>query len=375
MNKWESVPFSVAVADHSGGNIKTQQRDYLSVGRFPIVDQGKELIGGYTNDETCLCHSELPVIVFGDHTRCFKYVDFPFGMGADGVKVLRPKVEIDVKYLYHYLCQLQLPSGGYDRHFKYLKRCNVLFPTLPKEQKRIASILDEAEQVRSRRMDAIVKLNILKKAIFYDMFGDPTTNPKGWVKQKLHDVLSMPLRNGLSPSNSGNIKAKVLTLSAVTGDCFDSTAWKESTFNFVPPPNKAVSVNDLLICRGNGNVQLVGKAFFPTVEMPDVTFPDTIIAARVSFGKVNDKFFQFVWNSNAVRIQIESLARTTNGTYKVNQSMLEDVTFISPEITLQKEFSRRITAVEEIETLHRTSRVELDAFFASLQHRAFRGEL
>ena len=83
------------------------------------MDQGKELVAGYTNDESRLCRAQLPVIVFGDHTRCFKYVDFPFCMGADGVKVLRPKIDADVKYLYHYLRQLRLTAGGYDRHFKY----------------------------------------------------------------------------------------------------------------------------------------------------------------------------------------------------------------------------------------------------------------
>ena len=96
---WVKLPFVDVIADESGGNIKTPQSEFLPSGRFAVVDQGKNLISGYVDNESHLCKASLPVIVFGDHTRCFKFIDFPFCMGADGVKILRPKVEADVKYL------------------------------------------------------------------------------------------------------------------------------------------------------------------------------------------------------------------------------------------------------------------------------------
>ena len=81
---WLEVGFLDAVKDATRGHPKTKQKDYLPFGPYPIVDQGKRLVGGYTDDETMLSLAELPVIIFGDHTRCVKYVDFPFGAGADG---------------------------------------------------------------------------------------------------------------------------------------------------------------------------------------------------------------------------------------------------------------------------------------------------
>ena len=69
---------------------KIPNKQYLDQGKYPIIDQGQEFIGGYTNDETGVI-SQLPVIVFGDHTRVFKYVDFPFVAGADGVKIFQAK--------------------------------------------------------------------------------------------------------------------------------------------------------------------------------------------------------------------------------------------------------------------------------------------
>ena len=116
-SEWRTVPFDRAAEDVSAGNVKTPLSDYLDEGRLPIVDQGEGLVGGYSNDTRAECHASLPVIVFGDHTRRLKYVDFPFGMGADGVKVLRPSNDLNAKYLYHYLRSIALPPAGYDRHF------------------------------------------------------------------------------------------------------------------------------------------------------------------------------------------------------------------------------------------------------------------
>ena len=91
------LPFETVFSDESGGNVKTPQREYLQTGAFPIVDQGKILVSGYTNDASRVCGEGRPAIVFGDHTRCIKYVDFEFCMGADGIKVLRPKMEADLR--------------------------------------------------------------------------------------------------------------------------------------------------------------------------------------------------------------------------------------------------------------------------------------
>jgi len=371
---WQNLPFDEAVEDESGGNIKTPQSEFLKEGEFAVVDQGKELVSGYVNDKERLCRSPLPVVVFGDHTRCIKFVDFPFCMGADGIKVLRPKVPADVKYLYHYLRQLRIHGGGYDRHFKYLKRSAVLLPPLA-EQRRIAEVLDRADALRAKRRAALARLDTVPQSIFLDLFGDPVTNPKGWPAIRFEDLLSIPLRNGVSPSHSGKVVAKVLTLSAITGNGFDAHAWKTSTFQSQPPSEQAVASDDFLVCRGNGNVRLVGKGRFPAHAMPDVTFPDTMIAARISPARIERAFFQHVWNSPGVRRQVERLARTTNGTFKVNQTMLEGIMLLVPPLPMQHDFSQRVAIVDRLRAAHRASLAEMDTLFASLQHRAFRGEL
>ena len=198
-----------------------------------------------------------------------------------------------------------------------LKSLQIPLPPLD-ERRRIAEMLDRAEALRTKRRAALVQLDSLTHSIFQDLFGDHAASQTEWPSFRLQDVLSMPLRNGLSPSNSGSVNAKVLTLSAITGSEFDPTAWKMSTFNAKPPADQSVDELDFLICRGNGNIHLVGKGYFPKRAMAEVTFPDTMIAARVAPYRIERAFLQHIWNSSAVRHPVESLARTTNGSFKVN---------------------------------------------------------
>lgn len=91
------VDFASAVEDVTGGNVKTLQSEYLEEGPYPIIDQGQRRVAGYTSDPDRLVRSAGPLIVFGDHTTCVKYVGEPFALGADGVKVLRAKNGFDAK--------------------------------------------------------------------------------------------------------------------------------------------------------------------------------------------------------------------------------------------------------------------------------------
>ena len=109
------VPMSLA------GKAKVQTRDYRSSGRFPVIDQGQTRIAGWTDDPKAVIDSDLPLIVFGDHTRVLKYVNFPFARGADGTQVLRPKDGIDPLFFYYACRAIDLPGRGYNRHFSILK--------------------------------------------------------------------------------------------------------------------------------------------------------------------------------------------------------------------------------------------------------------
>jgi type I restriction enzyme, S subunit len=305
-------------------------------------------------------------------------------MHSDLLRIRVDPKRCDPSFLVHQLHssadvarQLAIISGGAIMpgiNVGRLKSLEVLLPALA-EQRRIADVLDRAEALRAKRRAALDQLDDLTQAIFLELFGEPVTNVASWPTVHLQNLLTLPLRNGLSPSHSGTVEAKVLTLSAITGSMFDEDAWKLSTFQNATPSDQRVNSSDFLICRGNGNAQLVGKAYFPTRDMPDVTFPDTMIAARISDERIGRAFLQHIWHTAHIRRQIESLARTTNGTFKVNQSMLEGIAVLNPPLALQHEFARRVAVVEQLKSSYRASLSMLDELFASLQHQAFRGEV
>ena len=98
---WEQKSFSECVEKTSiPRQIKIPQGQYQKAGEYPIVDQSADFIAGYTDDKSRLYSGQLPVIVFGDHTRIFKYVDFAFSLGADGTKLLCPKKYLNPRYFF-----------------------------------------------------------------------------------------------------------------------------------------------------------------------------------------------------------------------------------------------------------------------------------
>ncbi len=143
---------------------KLKTNEYRSEGRIPIVDQGADFICGYTDDDSALCRSPLPLIVFGDHTRYLKYIDFNFAIGADGTQLIRPIPGIDVKFFYYALCGIDLESEGYSRHFRYLKEKSVLLPPLS-EQRRIAEILSSVDDAIAATQAVIDQTRTVKQGV------------------------------------------------------------------------------------------------------------------------------------------------------------------------------------------------------------------
>jgi type I restriction enzyme S subunit len=190
------VPFAAAVVDATGGNVKIQRKEYAPSGSLPIIDQGQEEIAGFTDDLSAAYQGNLPVVLFGDHTRTFKYVDQPFALGADGVKVLVPKPGFSAKFLYYYFLSRDIPSRGYSRHFKFLKELNIpLFAS--SEQSRIVELLDEADRLRRLRRKADAKAARILPALFLKKFGDPIINPKQFTKKPLGELIKVKSGNFL----------------------------------------------------------------------------------------------------------------------------------------------------------------------------------
>ena len=132
---------------------KLAKKQYLLTGNYPIIDQGKESIIGYTNDETALV-DEGKLVLFGDHTCEIKYFDKPFAQGADGLKILKPLGFVNARYLYYFICSLHINPVGYQRHWSILVKENILVPSMQVQQ-RTVEILDKFSSMTTSLTDGL----------------------------------------------------------------------------------------------------------------------------------------------------------------------------------------------------------------------------
>ena len=138
--EWMRIPDCYYGVGNKSNQIQT--KDYFESGQYPVVDQGKAFIAAYSDEKEKLLAIPKPVVVFGDHTKNIKFIDFDFVIGADGVKILCPYDGIAPKYLYRLMQSFDLTDRGYARHFKVLNDKLVPVPPLP-EQHRIVAKIDQ----------------------------------------------------------------------------------------------------------------------------------------------------------------------------------------------------------------------------------------
>ncbi|MCI6590421.1 MAG: hypothetical protein MSB12_04960 [Lentisphaeraceae bacterium] len=167
--EWEKSSFDKMFIHIPSKAYQIQSTNYRESGQFPVVDQGKVRIVGYTDSAGKVFKAkDNPVIVFGDHTREVKFVDFDFVVGADGTQLLRTP-ENDIQFMSYVVQSTPLPNMGYSRHFKFLQEATFLAPTLPEQQK-IGAYFRSLDALLAARRDEIAKLKNLKKALLDRMF-------------------------------------------------------------------------------------------------------------------------------------------------------------------------------------------------------------
>lgn len=362
------LPLSALVRDVSGGNAKVAKSEFLSCGHVPIVDQGKSFIAGYTNSSASgFKASELPVIVFGDHTKAIKYVDFPFAMGADGIKVLKANIDCDSKYLYHYLRQVTLPDAGYSRHFKFLKDLIVPLPPLT-EQRRIAGILDKADVLRSKRSDAIAKLDQLLKSVFFDMFGDPATNPKGLEMVSLGDLGEWSSGGTPSRSDADNFEGDIPWYTS--GELNDV---------YVNKSSEHISSNALrrssakMMAPGTLMVGMYDTAAFKS----GISTISSACNQAIAFSKLRSDKVETLYVYYLLQFGKEHYKRLQRGVRQknLNLSMVRETKVLYPSMMQQQQFVRIAERVLKHKATLQVQAGQLDALFATLQQRAFTGTL
>ena len=282
-----------------------------------------------------------------------------YGFGSTEFHVVRPRADrADARYLVHYLRQDRIRLQGESRmtgsagqrrvpeHF--LAGLSVPVPPLP-EQRRIAEILDKADALRAKRRAALAQLDALTRSIFLDMFGDPATNPKGMNKLPLGDLIK--LRSG----------------------------------DFLPA-TKMVEGGPYPVLGGNGINGFHDRYMFedPQIVIGRVGVYCGCVHSSPPMSWVTDNALYVSERSPQLRFEylVHALTHARLNQYAsqsgqplVSGSRIYAVAILVPPQERQLAFQARIASVRDLRRLNGAAQSELDALFAALQNRAFRGAL
>lgn len=354
---------------HGGGRLKLCGNHFVSEG---VPAYGAAGQNGFV--ATAEYEDREAVILSSIGARCGKcfHVRGAWTSLANTQVVVPDLTRVDSRFLWFQLNdEDRWPRSGSAQPFikpSDVKRHIVWLPPLA-EQRRIAAILDQADALRAKRRQALAHLDDLTHSVFGEMLARSPTETVHFQQ------LCTGMHNGLSPSSQGSVAARVLTLSAVTRGAFDPTANKQGLFASEPADGVRVGAKDFLICRGNGNRDLVGVGVCAGVDHPDLVFPDTVIAASLDHKRVDLTYLAVAWSQPSVRAQIASAARTTSGIHKVNQKAVGSVLITLPSLDDQRAFARRESAIAELRRQHQAAQRREHKLFETCQARAFTGRL
>ena len=338
------VSFSKIFSDTTRGNPKLKTTEYLKKGRFPVIDQGKKFIAGYSNDETLLCKVDRPVIVFGDHTKIFKFVDFDFILGADGVKVLSISENVHPKFAYYLLQNFQFPEKkGYMRHFKYLKVGEFNLPGIT-SQENIAELLDKANLIQDLQEINTNLIPDLIRSIFLEIFGDVASNTKGWVQKTIGEVCDTQLGKAISKkAKLCNSPSKYLRNANVHWRFIDLQDLNEMDFEEKEKKKLRLRDGDVLVTEG-GNV---GRSAIWNHGETDIFFQNSLHRVRVNTDLILPEYFV---EYMAIMDERGGLLReTTKVTIAhLTGTKLRRLKIPIPPIELQISFAEMLTNISEI---------------------------
>ncbi|MEG4294132.1 restriction endonuclease subunit S [Microcoleus sp. C2C3] len=315
------------------------------------------------------------------------YIMKTSGCIHDGWLVLSNRLEnVDSNYFFHllgsnavYLEFARRAAGATVKNLNIdlVKGVQIPLPPL-EEQKRIAEILDRAEELRSKRREAIAQLDTLTQAIFFEMFGEPVLN--GWAMETIAEIVhpsSGSIRTGPFGSNllhSEFVEEGVAVL-GIDNAVANEFRWGERRFiselKYRGLKHYTVRPGDVIITI----MGTCGRCAVVPDNIPVAINTKHLCCITLNPAKCLPRFLHAYFLLHPIARQY--LNQTKKGAIMagLNMAIIKSMPIFIPSLSLQKEFTRRAEAVDKLKAAHRASLSELDALFASLQHRAFRGEL
>lgn len=363
---------------------KLATKEYLEEGMYSVVDQGQEFVGGYTNEEDMLYSGELPVVIFGDHTRCIKYVDFPFVQGADGVKVLRCKPFWDSKAFYYALKSVEIPSLGYRRHYPLFKELCVPVPPLAEQQrivKQVEKLFAKLDEAKGKLEDSIEGIELRKSAILHKAFAGQLTEKwrstnevelSSWEHKVFKNILDV--RDGTHDSpqyyDEGYplITSKNLKNGTITDK--DIKYISKEDYEQINLRSK-VDIGDVLFA-------MIGTIGNPVVVTAEPNYAIKNMALFKNIGKLNPFFLKYYLESKVVKDKMQKEAKGSTQKF-VALGYLRDFPICVPSADEQAEIVKLLDAMltqeRDVEIALQSTVEQIEIMKKSILAKAFRGKI
>jgi type I restriction enzyme S subunit len=374
---WEIAGFEKCLEKVTYTN-KIQRKDFKEEGVYPIVSQEKDFINGYWDNEEDLFRVDKPVVIFGDHTQVIKFIDFDFVLGADGVKILKPKNKIDSKYFYYFLQNIDLGSLGYARHYRLLKEINVAYPKSLPEQQRIVSTLDECfAAIAKAKANAEQNLKNAKELFESYLQGVFEKKGEGWEERKVNEIGNA--QTGTTPKtaekeNYGDfipfIKPADVDFSGIGDIRYDNEGLSEIGLK---KGRKMESGSILMVCIG----ATIGKVGFAERE---VSCNQQINSLSVK-KEFEPKFIYYAMTSKEFQEKVLLEGKGAQATLPIiNKSKWENLTISFPKSkneqqTIVRQLDALRAETQKLEAVYQKKIADLEELKKSILQKAFAGEL
>lgn len=349
---------------------KILKKSFLTEGEFPIISQEQEFINGYWDGEEDVFTTTKPVVIFGDHTKILKYVDFDFVLGADGVKILQPRDFLYPKYFFYFLMAFPVSALGYARHYRVLKELSVSFPTSLAEQKRIVALLDEAFAGIAVALAAASKNLKNARELFESSLNSIFEHGgEDWVDSTLGDVCTF---------HGGSQPPKALFSSEKTTEnirLIQIRDYKSDKYIVYIPKEKARKFcNDTDVMIGR-----YGPPLFQILRGIDGAYNVALMKAAPNESLISKDFlFYFLKNGKILRY-INMASNRAAGQIGLNKATLEPYPISFPSVEEQQEIVLKLKGLyletQRLEALYQQKIDALNELKQSLLQKAFAGEL
>jgi type I restriction enzyme S subunit len=351
---------------------KIRRQDFLKDGAHPMVSQEEDFINGYWDNEADLFTVTTPIVVFGDHTKVLKYIDFDFVLGADGVKILQPREFLLPKFFFYQLQTANLDSLGYARHYKLLKELEIAYPPLP-EQQRIVGILDEAFD-RIATAKANTEKNLQNARALFESHLDAVFSQRGtgWEETSLGEAYDV--RDGTHDSPKYHPTGyPLITSKNLKRDGLSFEDVKLITEQDYEKINERSAVH-----KGDVLFAMIGTIGNPTLVTVEPNFAIKNVALFKLPNAQSGAFLKYYLDSTCVISKMMKEAKGTTQKF-VGLGYLRGFPISVPSLPTQLEVVEMLDELSEetqrLESIYQQKLAALDALKKSLLHQAFSGQL